>query len=305
MVTNPQLGTEVVQGTLRAFKVARLILHDDGGPVFEGVGLGGCYGANDVAACVEVPHHVPPHPGCSCGFYAWRRRTDAIDLVGELVPALLDVDLWGSFHEYERGYVAAVQQVRDVVLQPFCVDCLAGRKNSLRAAVVIGPSRHGDDAQLLPLCDEHSSAEDYFTTLRLTDAFGVRVRWAPDRHPLTEAAKKLILSRRPLLRRFVRRLDDLVPGEVAHVFQDSIAQAPDGQVFIDPCARLIQPLPGTDVAVRLTDDGTVEVLLDGVVDFDGWRRLDDADRFTLPLRTRGRPHPALVGTEDAEGGGVA
>jgi hypothetical protein len=85
----------------------------------------------------------------------------------------------------------------------------------------------------------------------------------------------------------------------AYVFQNAIAEARDGQLFIDPVARLIQPLPGTDVPLRLPDDGIHEVLLDGRKDFDGWRPQEDSTRFSLPARAVGRPHAGQSAQDEA------
>jgi hypothetical protein len=261
MQPNPPLGSEVVVGALTAFKAAHLVTPFEGDLRFDGATVGAQYGPADLAQCINDPEHAPPHVGCTCGFYAFRHRADAIDLLTEERIALLEVELWGAFHEYEHGYVAAAQNVRNVTLVPYCVRCLAKSDPETRAAEVLANRPLRDQTRLIPVCDEHAQAAARIVTpLELRARLGVEVRWADEEHPLTRASGWLGRGQQPLLSRHVRRLDDLVPGETSYVFQNAIAEARDGQLFIDPVARLIQPLPGTDVPLRLPDDGIHEGL---------------------------------------------
>lgn len=290
---NPPLSDHRVRGTLKAFKAARLVTDVAGGVNFSGAGLGGRYGSADIATCIVESEHVPPHPGCACGWYAFKRRSDAVSLLTADCPALLEVELWGSFHEYELGYVAGVQRVHRVTLQPYCLRCLAGRDSKTRPAVALTHDQARKRPELVPACDEHTRRTDRVVTLlELADCLRVEARWAPDADEITGVIKTLALSLRPLLRRQVRVLDELCPGEVAYVFQNAIAEDPDGSLFIDPMARLVQPLPGTDVPIRLTQAGGHEVLLDELDDFRGWQRRADPTKYILPITTHDRSKPA-------------
>ena len=289
MEPNPERGEGVVLGALSAYKAALLISADAGGLAFCGVGYGGTYGAHDVASCVTDSEHVPPQTGCGCGFYAWRDRDAATRLIDDATVVLLDVELWGAFHEYEHGYVAAAQRVRQVTVQPYCGRCLASRDRQFERATVLGGGRR-TTAPLQPVCDEHAGREQtVYTLAEATEDLGVEVGWAADGDPVTGAARELAYYRLAHRARPVRRLDDLLPAETAYVFHNALAEGDDGTLFVDPLARLIQPLPGTDIPIRLGDDGVHEVLLDGIRDFDGWTSRHDPHRFALPVRTIGQP----------------
>lgn len=285
------VATDTFIGTLKAFKVARLVLGDDGHPGFRGIGLGGGYGATDVAVCTANPEHVPPHPGCACGFYAVKKRATAIELIWEDRPALLDVELWGAFHEFELGYIAAAQRVQRVTLQPYCAHCVVGKEARLRAAtVLIGPT-HEDSGGLEPVCDQHAEGHEVVVLHRLEDALGVPCRWADDDDPLTEHAKRLLCVPARVFPP-PRHLDDLLPGKLGYVFHNTIAQDADGQLYIDPLARLIQPLPGTDIPIRLNDDGQHELLLHELTEEPGWQPRTNVFRFALPCVTAEAEAPA-------------
>ena len=285
---SPTPAEVTVIGTLQAFKVARIVAGPNG-LAFAGAGVDATYGAADQATCIRDPRHVPPHPGCACGFYALHDRCHAVSLLSEHLIALLEVELWGRFHEYERGYIAAAQLVRSVTLVAHCIACLLGREDKVRPPVGVGRTlTYGQ--QLAPVCDEHQGKCDTIYTLgELAAKLGTAVTWAGEADPVTEAALRIGLPQQPLLPRNVRRLDSLLPGETAHVFQSSIAQDEDGDLWIDVLARLIRPLPGTDVPIRLTDAGEHEALLAGLRGFEGWRPRIDVRRFALPLRVAGVP----------------
>jgi hypothetical protein len=205
---------------------------------------------------------------------------------------VLEVELWGAFHQYELGYVAAVQLVRRVTLIPYCHRCLFSREVHLRPAVAMGllPCLPGNE--LVPVCEEHAGPEPAVVTLaELAAAFEVEVGWADDDDEIVEVAKLMAANLTPRIPVDLRRLDELLPGEVAFVFQNTIAQDGHGQLYIHPLARLVQPLPGADVPIRLNDEGEHEILLDEVTVFTGWRARDNAYRFALPLRTVGQPQP--------------
>lgn len=108
-----------------------------GRPALPGVTADMPYGVSDVARCGRVTSHVPPHPGCRCGFYAWRHRASATSLLWGSRPALLEVELLGRFDEYELGHVAAAQIVRRVHMLRVCAGCLdAGQRPPQQLAVL-------------------------------------------------------------------------------------------------------------------------------------------------------------------------
>lgn len=288
MKTDAPLGGQIVAGTLSGFKAARLVVCDDGGLVFGGAGLGTTYSALDIATCVHVREHVPPHPGCACGFYATKSAEKAASLVFDDCPALLQVSLWGGFHEFEDGFIAAVQRVERVTLQPYCWQCLTRLQGRNRAAVVLVPLGSERGTALQPACDEHANdAENRWPLSRVAEALQVPTGWADDDHHLTGAIQALGLNYRRPRRPPCRRLDDVLPGETVHVFANQIARDEDGTLFINPLARLVQPLPGTDVPLRLEDDGYFVVDLDGL-DRPRWRPRHDSRKFSLPLRVLSR-----------------
>ena len=179
MMPNPERGEDLVLGLLSAHKAALVVTTEAGGLGFCGVGYGGTYGAYDVASCVTDSEHVPPHAGCSCGFYAWRDHDAAVRLVNDEAVVLLDVELWGTFHAYERGYVAAAQKVRTVTVQPFCAGCLASRDRQFERATVLAGDRR-TSVPLQPVCDEHAQREQtVFTLAEATEELGAEVCWPP------------------------------------------------------------------------------------------------------------------------------
>lgn len=289
MGPNPPRGSGIFLGAIHAYKAALVVHTDAGGLAFCGVGYGGVYGAHDVAVCVTNSEHVPPHLGCGCGFYSWRNRDAAVKLVDDETVVLLDVELWGAFHEYERGYVAAAQRVRQVTVQPFCAGCLASRERQFELATVLAGDRL-TTAPLQPACDEHAGREQtVFTLAEATEGLGVEVRWAADDDPVAEAARELAYYKLVRRARPIRRLDDLLPHETGYLFHNALAADEVGMLYVNPLARLVQPLPGTDVPIRLGHDGVHEVLLDGIREFDGWAPRQDPHRFALPVRTIGWP----------------
>jgi hypothetical protein len=295
MIANPPLGRERVEGTLHGFKAARIV-QGPTGLLFAGAAIGTTYGRADEAVCINVRDHVPPQAGCSCGFYAWKDRDGAVGMLNELTGAVLEVELWGAFHQYELGYVAAVQLVRRVTLIPYCMRCLFSREVRLRPAVATDLLPGVPGNELAPVCEQHASAAVVSLT-QLADAFTVEVTWAHDDDQIVEVAKRMLANLAPRVPGNLRRLDELLPDEVAFVFQNSIATDDHGQLYLDALARLVQPLPGTDVPVRLNDDGEHEVLLDQITDFAGWQPRHDSRRFAMPLLAVGQPRPR---TEDQE-----
>ncbi len=113
----------------RGYKIAQLIV----GPGRE-AWLAGVtslrYGIDGLARC-RRRGCVPPGLDCRCGFYAFRDRARAVDLLGQLTarhPArsyvLLTADLDGEVLEYERGYRAQRQRVLRIEIPGVCTRCL-------------------------------------------------------------------------------------------------------------------------------------------------------------------------------------
>ena len=280
---------EMVVGALAGFKAARIVIGPHG-PVFAGAGIGTTYGPTDQAVCVTDRTHVPPLRECGCGFYAWHERTRALALIDEVRVAVLDVELWGRFDVYEFASIAAAQVVRRVTLFPTCVACLTGREPDPQPAIGLGTAAApeiGDD--LVPVCDDHAGqAGRVFDVAQLAAAFGIEVGWARADDPLAGLAGQIGSVPTPPFPLVIRRLDELVAGESAHVFANAIAQDRHGTLWIDPQARLVQPLPGTDIPIRLTHQGRYELDLTGLT-LPGWRpRTDDPDRYATPTLVVGR-----------------
>lgn len=287
MSTSAPWGPVVVEGTIPAFKAAYLVEDSNGLPCFCGAGVGTTYGPADAAQCVHIAEHVPPHPGCGCGFYGWRHRDDAVALLTDRLVAVLDVELWGRFHEFERGFIAAAQNVNRVTLSPWCTVCLTkGREPFQRAVGLVGKPFVVTN-ELVPACQQHAEdAEIQVGVDELARALGVEVAWASEEDAVAAVAREIKASLHPVRRRHFRSLGDLLPGEVAYVFSNAISQDATGSLWIDPQARLIQPLPGTDIPLRLGDDGRHEVLLGNVI-APSWRDRDDPHRFALCVRAIG------------------
>ena len=140
------------------------------------------------------------------------------------------------------------------------------------------------------MCEEHAEREELPRDLAdVSETLGVEVSWAEDDDPVTQAARELAyykLVRRP---KPVRRLDELLPCETGYVFSNALAEDQDGTLYVNAIARLIQPLPGTDIPIRLGDDGVHEILLDDIQDFVGWVPRVDPENFPLPVRVIGQP----------------
>jgi hypothetical protein len=196
-------------------KVAR-ILAAPAGPegTLLGLTVGGRYGSDAIASCEILegtlppprrwgrrrlpPVHEVPDLDCTCGFYAFKDRSRALDLLTDRPPVsrlfgtfLLEVDLAGTIVEFDRGFRAARQRVLGVAVPPWCVACaadgeaarattlagLSGRSlaTALQRELPLLPSayrlalsvhhaalldRLGTDAALRPVCDAHVDAAD-------------------------------------------------------------------------------------------------------------------------------------------------
>lgn len=158
---------------IRARKLARISLAE-GRLVFRGWSLGGCYGADAVAAHRGVgrPAHPAPDPTgqCrDCGFHALRH----LDATWSVV---LDVELFGTVVAHSRGWRASRQRVLTCWLDPSCRLCGA-RPTGLGYA-----ARLGEPQGVFAVCSACR-----VQTIALADAaghLGCEVRWRPlDRLP--------------------------------------------------------------------------------------------------------------------------
>lgn len=189
---------------LRGYKIAQLIVgpHDD-------AWLAGVtslrYGVDELAKCRRRGCR-PPGLDCRCGFYAFRDRAHAVDLLGQLGsrhPArsyvLLTADLDGDVLEYELGFRAQRQRVLRIEVAGACSRCL--RDGDLRPAVAFLAHPHFRGEQLLyertlsarmalplgsapvrPVCADHipHGAARRFTLLSLRGLTGTEVALLPD-----------------------------------------------------------------------------------------------------------------------------
>ena len=162
---------------LRGYKVAQLIIADGGQAWLAGV-TSLRYGIDTQASCRRRSCR-PPGLDCRCGFYAFRDRRAALELLGSLGgrhPArsyvLLTVDLDGEVLEYEVGFRAQRQRVLRIEIPDACMRCLRGGVVTPAAAFMTHPQFRGEQllyertllarmalpvgsAPLRPLCAEH------------------------------------------------------------------------------------------------------------------------------------------------------
>jgi hypothetical protein len=146
------------------YKVARLLAGSASDPAsFFGLTVGGRYASEDTAVCevltgglppprrwgrrTSPTPHAAPELACTCGFYAYKDRAEAADLLAARPPvsrlfgtALLEVDFAGTVIEFDRGYRAGHQRVLGVHVPPWCVPCAAnGRaRRAVRLAGLAG-----------------------------------------------------------------------------------------------------------------------------------------------------------------------
>jgi len=114
---------------VRGYKVAQLIVSTNDTAWLAGV-TSLRYGIDTLAQCRRRTCE-PPGLDCRCGFYAFRDRAQALELLGQLGvrhPArsyvLLSVDLDGTVLEYEAGFRAERQRVLRIEIPDACMRCL-------------------------------------------------------------------------------------------------------------------------------------------------------------------------------------
>jgi hypothetical protein len=139
------LAEEVEEDARRGYKTAQVLVAPDGDEAtLAGITHGGTYTVEARASC-SSPGCSTPSPGCTCGFYAFKRREDAIELLRQTLAynglrhkALLTVDLDGSVLQYERGYRAERQRVLGIQFERECAICPS---SAARRATCLAASR--------------------------------------------------------------------------------------------------------------------------------------------------------------------
>lgn len=92
-------------------------------PILTGL-TGDTYLADAGAKCEIDKEHIPPVASCQCGFYAYKELSDAkFELSINPGAFLLYVDLYGIGFEYEGGFRAESQVVRNLNLPTRCMRC--------------------------------------------------------------------------------------------------------------------------------------------------------------------------------------
>jgi hypothetical protein len=166
---------------LRGYKVAQLIVSSNDTAWLAGV-TSLRYGIDTVARCRRRVCQ-PPGLDCRCGFYAFRDRQKALDLLGQVGtrhPArsyvLLTVDLDGTVLEYESGFRAERQRVLRVEIPNACMRCLRAGEIEPAVTFMAHPQFRGEQllyertllarmalpvgsAPVRPLCAAHVPAE--------------------------------------------------------------------------------------------------------------------------------------------------
>jgi hypothetical protein len=191
---------------LAASKTAQVLVRTDGtDALFVGVTLGRAYRVDSMAACPRMRCR-PPGLDCDCGFYAFKTRADALDLLDQRLAynglrskSLLTVELSGSILQYERGYRAERQVVHRVEFARRCARC-EERGRSVRATVLAASPRHRaeplgradlrfltsrppDYVPVHPVCDAHvppGRETRVLNPVDLAGLLGTEVMWLPD-----------------------------------------------------------------------------------------------------------------------------
>jgi hypothetical protein len=184
------------------WKTAQILLAPDGSSAtLWGITVGRAYRVEDRARC-EVRGCEPPALDCDCGFYAYKHRADALDLLrytlacnGLRDKALLAVELDGTVLEYERGYRAERQQVMGVQVERVCGSCRdrgVGRRATglaasydyrMPALARLTGTGSAAASGLLPVravCDAHAPDRGHvFGIAELAGLLGTEVTWLP------------------------------------------------------------------------------------------------------------------------------
>lgn len=172
---SPRAPDFVVPGWLPGWKVARLrTIIAPPGIAFLGWWSPLTFGVGDLARCYKVATHVPPVPGCRCGFYAWHEPAAALRSLDGSASVILDVELAGRVVVHEHGLVAARQRVRRVWVDAACHRDDAACRPAV--AVTAHPAR---PRVLVSACPAHLPADGpAWDLVDLAASFGVPVGWS-------------------------------------------------------------------------------------------------------------------------------
>jgi hypothetical protein len=180
------------------YKVAQVIVTSDRA-WFAGISHQ-VYGVDADATC-RRDRCAPPTVECTCGFYAYADRSDAVDLGTRLSShpvrshALLQVEMTGEVLTFDRGYRGAHQRVLQVTIDPWCHRC--ARRGRRRHAEALGADSRDRRRQLWcdarprafaslppgcapvrPLCSTHlAAATRVMQPVDLAGLLGTEVRW--------------------------------------------------------------------------------------------------------------------------------
>jgi hypothetical protein len=117
---------------------------------FAGLAYGN-YNISSVAVCGKNKLHTAPAISCDCGFYAMKKRDDALALIDGWRPmVLLQVELFGFIYEHRVGWRATEQDVVGISVPYRCAKALCNN-------ITIGMSyKRGF---WVTSCNKHLSAE--------------------------------------------------------------------------------------------------------------------------------------------------
>lgn len=120
-------GIHACDHPFRGYKVAQLVVGDD--HAWLAAVMGARYDVDDHARCLRRDC-APPGLSCFCGFYAFRDRDRALELIdrlGSIHPSrsyvLLTADLDGEVLEYEHGFRAQRQRIVRIEVGDRCRPC--------------------------------------------------------------------------------------------------------------------------------------------------------------------------------------
>lgn len=174
---------------ITAWKAARIMVDPSGrgvqlGALNEGVrhpieGEAYCRSLRQLSFLLETKpcHYDAPHLDCSCGFYAWKTRADAVEMIGSAGWALLEVELFGTVIQHERGYRAQKQRVLGVTVNSRCNGFMC---HTAARWIDFAESAKRGRADFTVWCDEHKpSGAKYVTTIQeVANYLRCEVRWA-------------------------------------------------------------------------------------------------------------------------------
>ena len=117
---NYQDAFDLPSEKMHGYKIA---LITDRPPTLTGL-TGDRYFSDAQAVCSENPDHIPPVADCECGFYAYKKLSDA-QFERSINPSsfVLEVDLFGLGFTYKNGFRAETQVVNHLIKPKRCMRC--------------------------------------------------------------------------------------------------------------------------------------------------------------------------------------